>query len=372
MFRPAIQRVEVLVAMAVFSLIVFYSASALKVKTQAPAYAIKVAAAQRMARAMQLLKDQRMEAAVFIDDVNDPNETALIGRQFTYITTDQGDLDAKISILDPNVAGMIVDYLIRAGVQAGDPVAVTMTGSMPGGNLAVVCALEELHAKPVVISSVGASQWGANIENFTWLDMEQQLFNAGIISFRSQAASLGGGSDIGRRLSPKGRDLIKEAIARNNVAFIPSENLSDAVKRRVALFSTDRQLSDYQAFINVGGGAAVLGDAATARLIPPGLSKRIQFETLRNGGTMARFGRAGVPIIHILNIRQMFAQFNYPYAATPTPELGVGSFYASERYDPWATGGGLLVLVVMVVTVGLNSKRRIKHHLEKFEPDSYV
>ncbi len=372
MFRPAIQRTEVLVLMAVIALLVFYTASSLTVKIQAPAHDLKIAAAERMTRAMQLLKDSRLEAPVFMDDVNDPNETGLIGRQFTYITTDEGDLDAKISILDPNVAAMVVDYLNKAGVKAGDHVAVTLTGSMPGGNLAVVCALEEMGLKPYILSSVGASQWGANIEDFTWLDMEHTLFEAGIISFRTRAASLGGGSDIGRRLSPRGRQLILEAISRNDIELIASEDLLDAIDRRINYFTESRDLNDYTAFINVGGGAAVLGDAATARLIPPGLTRRMQFQSTRNGGVMAKFGRAGVAIIHVLNIHSMFGQFDYPYAATPTPAVGVGSFYASERYNPWTTALALLILLSMVVIIGFNSKRKIKHHLEKYEPDSYI
>jgi len=372
MFRPAIQRIEVLVAMAIISLVVFYTASSLTVETRQPAYEVKIAAAQRMASAMQVLKDSRGEGAVFMDDINDPNETGLIGRQFTYITTDEGDLDAKISVLDPNVAAMMVDYLNRAGVVEGDTVAVTLTGSMPGGNLAVVCALEEMGVTPVILASVGASQWGANIEDFTWLDMEQVLFDTSLISFTTRAASMGGGSDIGRRLSPRGRELIKETVGRNGVEFIDSQDLPDAVKRRMDIFSAPRDIEEYKAFINVGGGAAVLGDASYARLISPGLTARMQFESMRNGGVMANFGREGVPVIHVLNIRAMFEQFDYPYAATPTPELGVGSFYSSERYNPWTTALALILLLGMVVTVGLNSKRKIKHHLEKYEPDSYV
>ena len=372
MFRPAIQRIEVLVAMAIFSLIVFYSASAITVKNQELAYDTKIAAAQRMERAMAILKEYRMADAIFIDDVNDPNETGLVGRQFTYITTDEGDLNAKISVLDPNVAAMAVDYLVRADVVAGDTVAVTLTGSMPGGNLAVVCAMEEMGVIPIIISSVGASQWGANIEDFTWLDMERELNAAGVISFRTQTASLGGGSDIGRRLSPKGRELIKEAIQRNEIPFLESQDLSDAVTRRMKHFEAIAPISDYAAFLNVGGGAAVLGDAATARILQPGLTTRMDFESMRNGGVMARFGRAGVPVIHILNINSMFAQFDYPYAATPSPGLGEGSFYASERYNPWTTAGALILLLGMVVTVGLNSKRKIKTHLEQHEPESYV
>ncbi|MEA3287675.1 MAG: poly-gamma-glutamate system protein [Candidatus Marinimicrobia bacterium] len=372
MFRPAIQRVEVLVVMAVLSLLVFYTASSLTVKTQEPAHAEKIAAAERMKRAMQILKDDRLEEAIFMDDVNDPNETGLIGRQFTYLTTDEGDLNAKISVLDPNLAAMMIDYLIRAGVKQGDTVAVTLTGSMPGGNLAVLSALEEMKITPIIITSVGASQWGANVEDFTWLDMETLLYEAGEISFRTRAASLGGGSDIGRRLSPRGRALIQKAIARNGVDSLESKDLEDAIQLRMDRFATILPIKAYKAFLNVGGGAAVLGDAAYARLLQPGLTTRMRFESMRNGGVMAKFGREGVPIIHVLNIKRMFAEFDYPYAATPTPEIGVGSFYASEHYNLYTTALALIILLAMLVIVGLSSKRKIKHHLEKYEPDSYV
>jgi len=358
--------------MAILSLVVFYITSSIHVEKREPAYEMKIQAAQRMARSMQILKDVRMEAAVFIDDVNDPNETALVGSQFTHITTDEGDLDAKISILDPNVAAMVVDYLDRAGLQSGDTVAITVTGSMPGGNLAVYCAVEELGLYPVIVSSVGASQWGANVDDFTWLDMERILVDSGLISFHSQAASLGGGSDIGRRLSPRGRDLIREAIQRNEVPFLSSSDLENAIENRIELFTADMELNRYKAFINVGGGAAVLGDALTARLIQPGLSTRVDLPTLRSDGVLSHFGREGVPVIHILNIREMFDDFEYPYASTPTPELGTGSFYASERYSPAATAIALALLLGMLITVGLNSKRKIRDYLEEHEPESYA
>ncbi len=71
--------------------------------------------------------------------------------------------------------------------------------------------------------------------------------NAGIISFRTKAASLGGGSDIGRRLSPRGREHIVNAITRNNIELIASENLSDAVVRRLDRYEAQHKLKDYKA-----------------------------------------------------------------------------------------------------------------------------
>ncbi|MCF7903331.1 MAG: poly-gamma-glutamate system protein, partial [Candidatus Marinimicrobia bacterium] len=140
MFRPAIQQTRVLVVMALMAVGLFYLASSVAVEHVATDYDLKVRAAQRMQRAMTILKNERMAAAVFIDDVNDPNHTGLIGRQSSFITTDEGDLDSKISVLDPNVAAIMVDLLRQAGVGAGDTLAVTVSGSMPGANLAVYCA----------------------------------------------------------------------------------------------------------------------------------------------------------------------------------------------------------------------------------------
>ena len=79
-----------------------------------------------------------------------------------------------------------------------------MTGSMPGANIAVLTACRALGVIPITITSVGASQWGANLVDFTWLDMESILFENGLISSRSIAASIGGRNDMGRLLSPSG------------------------------------------------------------------------------------------------------------------------------------------------------------------------
>ena len=46
---------------------------------------------------------------------------------------------------------------------------------MPGANIAVLSAAQAMKVIPVIISSVGASQWGANQLDFTWLDMESAL-----------------------------------------------------------------------------------------------------------------------------------------------------------------------------------------------------
>ena len=107
-------------------------------------------------------------------DELDPNETALIGQDITPITTDRGYIEAKLTSINPNFAAVIVDMLKESDIQENDIVDVAFTGSFHGLNIAVLSALQILHLKPLVITSLGASNWGANDPYFTWLTCSAQ------------------------------------------------------------------------------------------------------------------------------------------------------------------------------------------------------
>ncbi|NQT96985.1 MAG: poly-gamma-glutamate system protein, partial [Candidatus Marinimicrobia bacterium] len=168
MFRPAIQKTSTLVLMALIGLLCYTAAVLSKVVIISDTYEIKLTAARQMQVALDYLKSFRMEAGVFMDPENDPNETGLVGTQFSLITTDEGDLDAKLTTLDPNFAAAMVELYNQTGLTSGDTVAVLLTGSMPGANIAVLIACDVMEINPVVITSIGASQWGANQPDFTW------------------------------------------------------------------------------------------------------------------------------------------------------------------------------------------------------------
>ena len=198
-FIPVIQKTSSLVIMALVAIAAFAMAFFSRVEIISETYETKVKAAEQMAGAMQLLKEVRLEKGVFIDRENDPNETGLVGSQFSLTTTDEGDLDAKLTTLDPNFSAAMVDLLNQAGLQPGDTIAVMLTGSMPGANMAMLIACDAMDIHPVVITSIGASQWGANDPDMTWLDMEKLLFENNFISKRSIAASIGGRRRLRRK-----------------------------------------------------------------------------------------------------------------------------------------------------------------------------
>ena len=95
----------------------------------------------------------------------------MIGQDITQITTDRGYIDSKLTSMNPNFAAVIVEMLKEADVKNNDVVAISFTGSLPGLNIAVMAAIQTLKLKPIIITSVGASNSGANDPYFTWLDM---------------------------------------------------------------------------------------------------------------------------------------------------------------------------------------------------------
>ena len=285
-FIPAIQKTSTLLALSIIAMVGFIiSLNSTKVEVSS-SYDIKVKAAMNMQESMNILKSSRMVSGVFIDDENDPNETGLVGSPFSLITTDEGDLDAKLTTLDPNFAAGMVELMTQLNLQKNDTVAVLVTGSMPGANIAVLTALKSLGVFPVTITSVGASQWGANQIDFTWLDMEKILFDNNLIPNRSIAASIGGRNDMGRLLSPAGRNIIMNNIAKHQLPLIKKTKLAENIALRMNLFQEAARLKNYKAMINVGGGVASLGTSFNSKLLPAGIVLRsnIQNISIQDGG----------------------------------------------------------------------------------------
>src|SRR3546814_10775357 len=97
----------------------------------------------------------------------------MIGPEFTVITTSLGSLPAKRTTTLPDFAGALVREIKALDLPAGTPVVIVVSGSLVGANIATIAATEALGLRPVVISSTGASMWGATDPDFTWLDIEE-------------------------------------------------------------------------------------------------------------------------------------------------------------------------------------------------------
>lgn len=367
MYEFSAKSKRVLIVLTILSLIAFYLVETYKEDAKRKWYDQKLEAAKTAQAAFDYLKNYRLQKGVFVDAINDPNETALIGQDITPITTDRGYIESKLTALNPNFAAVIVEMLKEAELKPGDNVAVSFTGSLPGINICVVSALQTLKLNPIIITSVGSSNWGANDPNFTWLDMERILFNAGIFKFKSIAASIGGGLDKGRGLSPEGRAFIDSAITRNNVYFINEEYLEKSIEKRMEIYkeqSSDRQI---KAFINVGGGIASLGSTENAKFIPTGLIESLPMKNFPASGVLIKMASKNIPVLHLLNVTQLAEKYGLPVSPKPLPKPGSGEVFVKKQYNVLLTVIVTSILIILIVSVFVYEQKRHKLGTEQVE-----
>ncbi|MCP2521068.1 poly-gamma-glutamate system protein, partial [SCandidatus Aminicenantes bacterium Aminicenantia_JdfR_composite] len=156
-----------------------------------------IKASEIMLRAMETIKNCRKVKGIPFDENVDINKTGLIGIKYSSITTSIGNLEAKRTTTNPNFAGLIIFLLKRIGIKNGDTIAVGASGSFPALIIAVLSASKVMNLKPLIIFSIGASQWGANIPEFNMLDIFDCLLKKRIFNVKPIAVSLGGEKDIG-------------------------------------------------------------------------------------------------------------------------------------------------------------------------------
>jgi poly-gamma-glutamate system protein len=328
------------------------------VESKLPYYNEKVAAAKLMDHALRTLQDATMEKGDFTNEAYpDPRLTAIIGQQFSLITTDFDVFETKLIGANPNFAAAVVDLLKQADVQSGDFVAVGCTGSQPGANIAVLCACEALGAIPVTITAIGSSWWGANDPEMTWPDMERVLDEQGIVHSRAIAASMGGAGDKAFGLSKIGQDLIRTAAERNHLPLVLEENLHTSVTRRMELYGAAAKGHAYKAFVTVGQGEADLGHSANAGLIGWGYQSKLPAKNYPARGVAHLFNDQNVPVINLSDVAAVSREYGLGGPQIPLPEVGEGDAYITERYDLRVAGiSALIALALILILVRLDAK----------------
>ncbi len=359
-----------LVGLAVAAIVAYAVAERSVRPVHADAYRMKLGAVSLMQRAERAISDEKRKRGIPVDAKNDPDGSGLIGPQFSLITTDRGAQSAKVLAAHPNFAAAVTQMMLEGGVRAGDLVAVGVTGSLPGLNLAVFSACKAIGAEPLVVTSVGSSMFGATDPEMTWLDMEEVCARSGLWPYRSLGASIGGGADAGRGLSPQGRELVMAAIRRSGVRFLGADNVFLAVNRRVALYDSIAAVrgKPIRLYVNVGGGVVSLGGTQNARLVPAGLTRKLAARNYPNRGVLNVLAERRIPVLQLLEVQRLARAFSIVDRRTgATPKAGKGLLFVRYRYNLWvvaAAASFVLFLNVFVIRLDLRHQLLGRPHPE--------
>ena len=295
----------------------------------------KIKASEVMKEAIDALPQCLEEKNLILNQEFDINSTGLIGFENSGITTTLGDLAAKRTTTNPNMGALMVHLLYEAGVKEGDAVAVGASGSFPALMIAAMSAAKALNLHPIIICSLGASQWGANRTDFHLLKMFDCLTSTGVFDFQPAAVSLGGEKDVGEGMSKEAKDLLLRDIDDSGVLFILEEALQDSVQKRMQVFDEHAGEKGLKGFINIGGNWSNIGTSSEVLNLKPGLVRVDKVPPIENRGLIFEMARRQIPVIHLLYIRGLVEMYGLPWDPIPLPEVGKGGiFRKAVQYSP--------------------------------------
>ncbi|MFV9984998.1 MAG: poly-gamma-glutamate system protein [Francisella endosymbiont of Hyalomma asiaticum] len=344
-------------------------------------YTQKLAAAELANDAFALTQRFFISKGYLCKTMGDVSCTGLIGLSMTEITTDSGDLYAKRSSVNPNMAAIFVEWLSELDLKEGDTVAVQATGSYPAIDTAMLAAIKTLKLKPLIIFSAGASQFGANRPGFTWPDIYHNLVEKGIFDYDILGITLGGSHDNGYGMTPGAILKLNDAIKRNDykVINIPYEDATNtSIATRIKMYKEAIGADDkIKAYINVGGNMASIGlkhpqikssdvdikdnkkskkpstSNANESIIklpsfPTGVTKSLPPEYKTVNSVAVDFLKEGVPVINVRDINSsIIKKYGMVYNPSSVTPPGHGAVFAQKKYNT------MLAAILLVIDIGL-------------------
>ncbi len=320
-----------------------------------------VAAAELMEAATVAIRDCRLALGVELSP-DDVNRTGFIGVRYSPLTTTLGDLAAKRTTTNPNMAALLVRLLYEAGAERGDAVAIGASGSFPALIVATLAAAHAMGLHPILICSLGASQWGANDPRFTWLEIEDCLVAAGVFpeTYRAVAVSLGGDRDAALELDLEVRDALVAAVASRGARFLYEPDLGRNVAERVRTYDAHAEGRRIAAFAGIGGNWADMGEDPAVLTLQPGLNVLTVVPEGPGRGVALAMAAAGIPLVHLLNMRGLTTRYGLPWDPSPLPRPGEGHMvtYSSRPLFPFHVLAGVYLASIAGLAVAWRVVRR--------------
>ncbi len=229
---------------------------------------------------------------------------ALLGKDYSNITTTLGSLEAKQTALNPRFASLVYRWLKKSNIDSTKTVGVIISGSFPSLAISTLAAIRVINAKTVLISSIGASTYGANESQATWIDYESWLRSKAGVPFSSSILTIGGENEIGEGMLEEGIEELKLAAERNSMSLYYPTSLQESIEMKTR-YLLEKNIS---LLINIGGNQAALGACRHSSVLPNGIWKNYSICNHHEKGILLRIYEKGIPVIHLINVRDLAAK----------------------------------------------------------------
>lgn len=370
MYRPSLKSNYSLVALLVLAIGLYLIAHFSTVNIETNYYQEKVQSAKLMKTFMDTLKVEQQRLSIPFDPIDDPFQTGLIGTRLSSITTDRGILSDKQAALNPNLAAIFIEEFMNAGLSEGDKIAVGITGSNPAVNLAMYSAIKVMKLRPTIIVALSSASYGANKEDYTWLDMEAILKKHKLIDFGCSYASMGGKDDLAIGLSDSGYNALRSAMERNRVPLLMGSTLDENVQLRFMAYQDLLPEGErYKLFVNIGTGLANVGSEPNANLIPEGLNRKLAEKEFENEGVMMLMAKQNVPVLHLRRIQRWAKRYDITATQEKLPVPGKGKAFTQLKHNVIISAICLAFLLIAIVLVIIYDRHDRRFMANVVDPD---
>ncbi|MBI2417340.1 MAG: poly-gamma-glutamate system protein [Ignavibacteriales bacterium] len=258
---------------------------------------------------------------------NADGNNSIIGEEYTPVTSTLGSLESKELSNNTLFSALIVRLVNEAGVDSAKTIGIIASGSFPALTLQTLAALQTMHKKIYMISSLGSSSYGANQPGALWIDMEAWLRNSGGCMYHSAMITYGAEGDTAGGLPYEGKVAMDSSLSRNRrTAFIPENAEHSLTVKYDSLIHKNLGL-----LINIGGNQSALGYCSHAELIPNGLHAEKVTCSHIGKGLLSKISEKGIPFIHLLNLKNLAAQ----YSITEKQSTENHPLYCTTRIIKW-------------------------------------
>lgn len=311
-----------------------------------------------MTEAIHVIREYCQQNQIPIDETVDPNRTGLIGLKHSEIATSLGFPETKRTTTNPYLAGLMVHLFLKAGVQKGDTVVISGSGSFPALYIASMCAAEAMSVRPVSMISLGSSSYGATRLDFNLLHIVDVLYREHIFSVRPVIVSLGGEKDIGLGFIRDTNKKLMQQISDSGIHFVYEPNLIKNITARLSFLKNQMNVKKIAAFVNIGGSYSNLGTSALILKVKPGLNKALSLPDESERGLLFEMASRGIPCIHLLHIRGLVQQYGLPWDPVPLPEVSDRTLL--HQSSPDSSGTFILAGIYFGLLIVLFFYRRIR------------
>lgn len=216
----------------------------------------------------------------------------------------------KRTVASPDTAALFSRLLRKAGLHAGDTVAVVLSDAYVGGNVAALSAIEAYGLRSRVVSVLRVAPValvgdGVNRAPFTWLDAEAAVRGAGVWNVRSLRVTLANTSRTTGASAEGVRTAMLDSIARAGVPLVAAEDFAAAVRESAAILDLGPNAAAKPALlVNMGGSRLALGDCLQPEDLPHGIISHPL--PCRSGvpGLIHLALDQGVPVLNAFMIRE--------------------------------------------------------------------